>query len=152
MEPLATAAICDDARMEINGKPFIIGLYPQAMLFTELPATLAQIVIPVTVFSDINDPITKFTVHVMAPGSEFSFDYDFGPMPPPIFPDPIRAEICATIPIRPFVAKEPGVLSVTVRHAAGELRARRLIIQLVPDFAIERISSQPEPVRESSKS
>src|SRR5260221_556619 len=103
MEPLATAAICDDVRTEMNGKPFIIGLYPQNMLFTELPATLGQFVFLITVFSDINVHITKFTVQVSAPGSELSFDFDFGPPPTPQFTDVTRAEVSVMVPIRPFV-------------------------------------------------
>jgi hypothetical protein len=135
VEPLATAAICDDVRVEINGKPFIIGVYTHTMSFAELPATLAQIMVLVTIFSDINDPITKFTVNVEGPGSETSADFDVGPLASPQFSDATRAEISAVVTINPFVVSEPGILSVTVRYSGGELRARRLPIQLVTQAA-----------------
>jgi hypothetical protein len=130
MEPLAMAAICDDIRLEITGKPLIIGLYPQVMSFVELPAALAQIYVIVTVFSDIKNPILKFSVEITGPGINLSHEHDAGPLMPSPFPNPTRVEISVTIPIRPFVVTEPGILGVTVRHAAGELMARRLLLQV----------------------
>lgn len=131
MEPVAIAHVCDDYRMESNGKPFIIGLYTHTMLFSHLPAALAQLVILLTVISDIKDPITTFTVKVTAPGFDESFDYDFGNPPPSPFDDAVRAEASVVVPLRPFTVSEPGLLNIEVRYSGGVLRARRLLIDVV---------------------
>ena len=136
MEPLAVAAICDDLRMEATGKPFIIGMYPQIMNFASLPAAVPQIFVLVTVFSDIKKPILKYTVHITAPGMNITHEHNSGTLQPSPFQDVTRAEVSVAVPIRPFIVTAPGVLTVTIKHAEGELRARRLLLQL---------ASQPNP-------
>lgn len=130
--PLAIAYICDDIRLEINGKPFIIGLYPNNMTFESLPAVLPQIAVWVTIISDIKTPLKKFTVSVTFPGNkEISADYD---MPDTAitnsFPDATRFEASVTVPVRPFVVSEPGILTVLVKYDGGVLLARRLPLEV----------------------
>lgn len=131
MEPVAICLICDDMRMESNGKPFIIGLYTHVMVFTELPATAPQMVFLVSVLSDITKPITKFTVNITGPTFDISQDFDLGPVGESLIPDAARAEAGVMIPIRPFAVSAPGVITVKVRYDGGEMIARRLPIQLV---------------------
>jgi hypothetical protein len=137
MEPLALAMICDDVRVESNGKPFIIGVYPTDILFPALPAVLPQLVAIVTLVSDIDKPIRKFSVQVTCPGTDQSTDFELPPPPEPIFPDSTRVEVRVAVNIRPFVVVEPGTLTVMVKYEGGELRARRMPIRVV--------TPQPEP-------
>src|SRR5579872_6497369 len=104
MEPLASAIICDDLRMENNSKPFIIGIYTHAMVFTQLPAILGQMIVYVTVFSDYKNPISKFSVNIAGPGGlGFSQDFDLGKdfTTAPEISNPVRAEAQVVIPLRP---------------------------------------------------
>lgn len=141
MEPLATAVLCDDVRIEHNGKLLIIGLYPQVMTFPALPATLPQMFVIATIFSDLKDPILKYTLSVTAPGLDFTHEHDSGPLQQSLFADVTRAEASVFIAIRPFSIAEPGVLDIKIRHKGGELRARRLLLQVASQPAIQKPQS-----------
>jgi len=128
MEPLAIAMICDEIRLEANGKPFIIGVYQQQIIFPALPATVPQLIVVTTLFSDIRNPITQYTVNITGPGINLSHEVGPVELPPNPFSDATRAEISGIIPIRPFAVTEPGVLDIIVKFAGGETRARRTLI------------------------
>lgn len=131
MQPLASAIVCDEVRFEVTGKPFIIGVYPHDMVFQSLPATVPQLTIIATLFSDIKKPIRKFTVYADWPGGEFSQDFELPELPSPAFPDATRFEATVATVIRPVQVKEPGILTVKIKYEGGEVRARRvrLIVQ-----------------------
>lgn len=138
IEPFAWAIVCDDYRIEGTGKPFIIGIYVQDMVFATLPAVVPHVIVAVTVVSDISEPITRYTVEITWPGGSVTQDFDLGPyVPSPEIPGvkmpPIQKVECRSIvPVMPFSVTEPGAMLVMVKHSKGELRAKMLRLYAQP--------------------
>lgn len=145
MEPIAYATIADDFRVEATGKFMLIGIYPTDMLFESFPATVAQLVLFITLISGLDSPIPKFTVHVTCPGTNHSEEVNFGPVPQSGLPDATRLEGHVSIWLRPLTVTGPGVLAVKIEHPGGELIARRLRLRSVAEAEAEQNAAGTQP-------
>jgi hypothetical protein len=135
--------VFDDIRQENNGKPFIIGVYQQAIIFPSLPVTVPQLLVGVTLFSDIKNPITQYTVHITGPGIDLSQEVGPIEMAPSEYHDATRAEVSWIVYMRPFTATGPGVLDIMVEFSGSKVRARRLRIHSVESLAAAHPGTQP---------
>lgn len=135
MEPYAWAIVCDEVRLEANGKPFIIGMYPHDMIFSKLPASLAQLNIMISLCSDIKAPIKTFTVDVDWPGGKFSHKVEVEEIPEPRLPDVKRFEASSFVTIGPMQINGPGILTIMINYEKGQFRARRVRLIVAPPVA-----------------
>ncbi len=102
MPKLIDWMICDDIRVESNGKTIIIGIYHDSIIVSGLPFVMPQLV-TWTKWDITKGPIKKFEFTVTAPDGK-SMGHVIGE--PPVKASGKKAIL--QIAISPFVIKEAG--------------------------------------------
>ena len=65
---VALSLICDDARTEVGGKPFLIGVYAGTMVTTEIPVVLQTFCVYAEIKSPSKKEYAKVSALIRAPG------------------------------------------------------------------------------------
>lgn len=135
----ASCIICEDIRIETNGKATFIGTYGTDLSTKSFPLELPQLVFAVTLRSPIDNPHRKMTIIIEQPGVD---DHVFDS---PAFPETVQeseksstalyVETRRSVKLQPFRAGEPGRLRVWVETEAEKIFAGSLKLQSYSESA-----------------
>jgi|SRR5208282_4581275 len=119
----AFVTVCDDVRIEINGKLIMIGVYPNHIIVPAEPFVASQLVFNFYAESDINDPFTSVTLEVTLPKQPPQrMEVPLGVPAQPISPGWTRWYVRYPLTLRPAVLHF-GKIVARVIHDKGELEA-----------------------------
>lgn len=135
----ASCIICEDVRIEANGKATFIGTYGTNLLTNSFPLELPQLVFAITVRSSIDNPHRKMAIIIELPGVDDRV-FDSPAFPEMLLesvksPTALYVETRRSVTLKPFKAVESGRLRVWVETEAEKIFAGSLNLQLHSESA-----------------